>query len=521
MTTIQERLHLLTEAFGAPFRGRLIGVEKESLRIDKDGYIATTPHPKELGSALTHDSITTDFSEALLEFITPPQSDGKSVIQCLADMHRYCYAHLDDEMLWVASMPCLLVADEDIPIAYYGRSNIGQMKSIYRRGLSLRYGRAMQIIAGVHFNFSLPEAVWQVLRQAQSSSYTDLEFRSHSYFGLIRNFQRIGWIVPYLFGSSPMVCQSFLRVRSADNVSDFQLPFATSLRMGNMGYKNDAQRALRIDYNTLDDYVTTLSVATEKPLAQFAALGEFAPNGERQQLNVNQLQIENEYYSVVRPKQMAHSGEKPSRALTQRGVRYVEVRALDLDPYSPTGISTTTVYFMEVLLIACALDDSPPITADEQRMINNNQRHIADQGRKPGLTLIRHGQPIALHDWLLDILQKLEAVAQVLDQENHDTRYSDVIVRQSQVVADPSWLPSSRVCVDTEVAHKGVFLDFALQQSQRHRQTFLADPLSASKHTLLDAEATASLKRQVDIERVDTIDFETYLAQYLAQRLTS
>ncbi len=523
MTKIQERLRLLTDALGAPFRGRLIGVEKESLRIDNDGYIAKTPHPKALGSALTHCCITTDFSEALLEFVTPPANDVDSVIQCLTDLHRYCYATIDDEMLWAASMPCRIRAEDRIPIADYGRSNVGMMKSVYRRGLSHRYGRAMQIIAGVHFNFSLPESVWHVLRQTEQPSSDALEFRSQCYFRLIRNFQRSGWIVPYLFGSSPVVCESFLQARgiaptAADAGSAYQQPFATSLRMGDIGYKNDAQRDLCIDYNTLSGYVTTLSAATSKPFAQFAAVGEFSANGARQQLNVNQLQIENEYYSLVRPKQITRSGEKPTHALKQRGVRYVEVRALDLDPYGATGISAGTLYFMEALLIACALDDSPPISPDEQRIIDHNQLQIANQGRKPRLKLIRHEHSISLHAWLEAILHQLEPIARVLDQENTDTRYSDVLARQSAVSADLSLLPSHRVAVDTQ-AHDDSFYAFARQQSQRHRDYFLAQALSTSKHAKLAAESTASRARQAAMESTDTVDFETYLANYLAQRL--
>ena len=140
--------------------GGLKGIEKESLRISKDGFIAQTPHPKALGSALTHPYITTDYSEALIELITPPFADIKDTLDYLRNIHQFVYDHLDNEMLLGASMPCGIDGDESIPIAEYGTSNIGRMKHVYRHGLWHRYGRTMQAIAGIHFNYSVPEALW-------------------------------------------------------------------------------------------------------------------------------------------------------------------------------------------------------------------------------------------------------------------------------------------------------------------------------------------------------------------------
>ena len=523
MTTFFQRLRLLFDQHGPkPFRGRRIGLEKESLRIGIDGCIAHTPHPQALGSALTNGFITTDFSEALLEFITPPDTDAEAAIRFLGDLHRYCYTHLNGERLWVASMPCKLLPGDSIPIAHYGSSNIGRMKAIYRRGLSHRYGRAMQIIAGVHFNFSLPESLWQTLREAEQPNSEAMSFQSQGYFALVRNFQRIGWIVPYLFGCSPMVCDSFLQARgiavSPSQSGVHYSPYATSLRVSDIGYKSNAQRQLRINYNSVDDYVRTLSQATETRFAEFATIGEFH-HGQRQQLNVNQLQIENEYYSLVRPKQIAKSGEKPTRALYQRGVRYVEIRALDLDPYAPVGISADTLHFMEILLIGCALHHSPPITDQEQRQINDNQCLIAVKGRKPKLILIRRGKAVTVTTWAKRILHELEPLCAILDAETDSTRYTDVHSRQWTAITDPSLLPSSRIMADIKTQNQS-FYAFAQRQSERHRDYFLAQPLAAGRHLDLETEALESLQRQTAIERADTIDFETYLANYLAQPVT-
>ena len=151
----------LTRLFNADpqvlLKGRLMGLEREALRVAPDGYISQVPHPAALGSALTHPLITTDYSEALLEFITPPLPDAEATLQGLDEIHRFVYPRIGDELLWSASMPCILAGEASIPIADYGRSNRGQMKHVYRRGLAWRYGRIMQVIAGIHFNFSLPD----------------------------------------------------------------------------------------------------------------------------------------------------------------------------------------------------------------------------------------------------------------------------------------------------------------------------------------------------------------------------
>ena len=136
------------------------GLEKESLRVTPDGHIAQTPHPRELGSALTNENITTDYSEALIELVTPTFRTSWELLQYLTDLHQFVYQHLGDELLWATSMPSIIGGDADIPIAQYGKSNVGRMKTVYRNGLGVRYGRIMQAISGVHYNYSFPEQMW-------------------------------------------------------------------------------------------------------------------------------------------------------------------------------------------------------------------------------------------------------------------------------------------------------------------------------------------------------------------------
>ena len=188
----ENRLAGVAATGGEVLYGGLKGVEKESLRVDSDGFLSQTPHPEGLGSALTNRYITTDFSEALLEFVTPAFTTTWEALRCICDIHQFTYAHLGDEMLWTSSMPCRIPADRGIPLARYGTSNVGRMKTIYRRGLGYRYGREMQLIAGVHFNYSLPADFWPVYRDVLGSELEVVDFRSEQYLGMIRNFRKLG-----------------------------------------------------------------------------------------------------------------------------------------------------------------------------------------------------------------------------------------------------------------------------------------------------------------------------------------
>ena len=281
-------------------RGGRKGVEKESLRVTPAGDIVQTPHPAALGAPLTNEHITTDFSESLIELVTPPFGETWELLQYLCDIHQFVYRHLDDELLWATSMPCALAGDASIPLAQFGTSNVGRMKTIYRHGLGVRYGRIMQAISGVHFNYSFSPRLWGVLSDINQSKLPGQSFVSEQYFGVLRNYRRYGWLVLYLFGTSPAVSKSFFAGREislaaldADTVYE---PFGTSLRMSDIGYRNKNQATVSVSVNSLDEYVRDLSRAIGTPYPPYEEIG-VKVDGEYRQLNANILQIENEYYS--------------------------------------------------------------------------------------------------------------------------------------------------------------------------------------------------------------------------------
>ena len=498
--------------------GGLKGVEKESLRVGPDGFLAQTPHPIGLGSALTNRYVTTDFSEALLEFVTPAFAETWEALRFLCDIHQFTYAHLGDEMLWTASMPCRIASDREIPLARYGRSNVGRMKTIYRRGLGHRYGREMQLIAGVHFNYSLPETFWPAYRAVLGSDADDTAFRSEQYLAMIRNFRRVGWIVLYLFGASPAVCKSFAgaasRLPSLDAETWYE-PWATSLRMSDLGYSNQNQSAINISLNSLDEYVRDLSNAICTPEPAYEKIG-VKVDGRYRQLNANLLQIENEYYSPVRPKRVARSGEQPTAALRRDGIEYVEIRSLDINVFDPTGINQNTMRFIEALLIYCLLEDSPALTTGELDEVRVNHTETAKRGRDPEFRLLRGGRKTTLQAWAREILERVHAVAEIIDRQAGNDSYAAAVRLLAKSVEAPETTVSARVVAELRDSGSS-FFEFALGMGRCHRDYFGSiAPLRESQDALLSEEAAASLERQRKIEAADAISLDDYLQRYFS-----
>ena len=520
-TSLEQRLRRLSAEGDAAMllAGGGKGLEKESLRVTPEGCIAQTPHPAALGATLTHPHITTDYSEALLEFVTSPHADVRDTLKSLTEIHAFVYRHLGNEMLWATSMPCVLESDDRIPIARYGSSNVGMMKHVYRRGLGWRYGRTMQTISGVHFNYSFPERLWATLQRAERDSRPARQFRDDWYFRALRNFQRLGWLVPYLFGASPAMCKSFLRGRDLGfaefDAHTYYEPYATSLRLSDIGYKNDNQARIGVTYNGIDDYVATLSHAISTPAADYERIG-VKVDGEYRQLNANILQIENEFYGSIRPKQPINSGERATLALKRRGVMYLEVRALDVNAYEPVGTDDPALRFIEALLALCLLTDSPPTHPAEQAAIGRNQLAVARQGRDPKLQLQRHDQAVLLRDWAREVLDALAPLCALLDGDDPAQPYSASLAAQRAAVEDADRTPSARILADMRTCGES-FFRFAERMSEAHRRHFLETPLPAEAQARFEQLAKASLEKQVAIERADTLSFDDYLHRYFAQ----
>jgi len=535
LSPFQERLRSLGPAVLRSIRR---GIEKESLRERPDGTLAATPHPAALGSALTHPHITTDFSEAQLELITGVHTSVEGCLAELKRIHQFVYRHIGDEVLWCASMPCNLPDEKSIPIGRYGSSNIGRAKTVYRIGLAHRYGRRMQAISGLHYNFSLPEAAWPL---------PGLSDPNEGYFALIRNFRRHAWLLLYLFGASPAVCASFVAGRAHQlqelKAGILYLPHATSLRMGRLGYLSEAQDSLAVSYNSIESYAASLDDALTKPYPPYEAIGlregRVASDGGHgtsdvvynagggghntsdvvdsyRQLATSLLQIENEFYSTIRPKRVIRPGERPLHALRERGVEYVEVRAMDLDPFAPIGITEDTIRFLDVFLLHCLLRDSPPDTPQEIEAVGRNKLRVASHGREPGLRLERYSQMVELREWGGQVLAECQPIAAALDAAHGASAHRDALATAVAALDDPALLPSARMLREMKKGYGNSYIRFALARSLEHRRALQSEPLPAGVEEQFVRMAAESLAKQREIEAADSVPFEEYRQQYLS-----
>jgi glutamate--cysteine ligase len=512
---LEDRLQQLGAARLAGMRR---GLEKESLRAQPSGALAVTPHPAALGSPLTHPHITTDFSESQVEMVTGVHASVESCLDELTRVHQFVVRSLAEpghgdgqERLWVSSMPCGLPPDETIPLGRYGNSNVGRAKSVYRMGLGHRYGRRMQTISGIHYNWSLPG------------------LSNEEYFALIRNFRRHSFLLLLLFGASPAVCASFVagRDHGLKTLTEGTLhqPHATSLRMGRLGYQSDAQSRLAVSYNNLTSYATSLQGALTEPYGPYEKIGIRNLGGEYNQLGTTLLQIENEFYGTIRPKRVIRTGERPLHALRERGVEYVEVRCMDLDPFVPVGITAPTMRLIDTFLLHCLLSDSPPDTPDEIAALGRNQHRTAAFGREPGLKLerVREGQleEVSLFEWAQELLGQLQPITRAMDAVQGGELYTQALTASVQALAAPQTLPSSRVLAAMGRDFNGSYTAFIKTQAEQTHRHLLGLPWSAAQQTAFERLSQESQAKRLAIEAADTADFESWRLAYLdAAKLT-
>ncbi len=518
---LHERLQLLKEGGSYQLLTDIQrGIEKESLRITPTGKLAQTSHPVSLGSPLTHPHITTDFSEALLEFITPVSDSIEHSLEWLDRIHRYVYSQLNDEELWVTSMPCLLEGDDNIPVAQYGHSNVARMKTVYRKGLGHRYGRLMQTISGIHYNFSVPDSLWPLLQQQDGDNDSLQNYKTKAYFGLIRNFRRYSWLLIYLFGASPAICKSFLNGRTVDylepmDYGTMHLPYGTSLRMGDLGYQSNAQASLKVCYNGLDSYIETLRQAITNAHPAYEKIG-MEVDGDYRQLSTSLLQIENEFYSPIRPKRVTESGEIPLGALKDRGVEYIEVRCIDVNPFLPLGIDAEQIRFIDSFLLFCLFNESPLCDEEDYRLMDENLKAVVNCGRNPELHLQTVTGSCSLKDWADSLMDRIESIALQLDQANGGEGYQRACYQQRQKINDAALTPSAKVltCLHEQ---SSPFFRFAMDQAQQLGESFRQRPLPSADQLYFEELAKQSLLRQQQIEQEDVLSFEDYLSQYYRQ----
>ncbi|WP_138146645.1 glutamate--cysteine ligase [Bathymodiolus heckerae thiotrophic gill symbiont] len=496
-------------------KDNLMGLEKEGLRVSRKGGISQAPHPKAFGCALTHPNITTDFSESLIELVTPPVHNAEEMLAFLSKTQQYLYHHLPkDQNFWPTSMPCVIRGETYIPIAQYGASNQGMMKTVYRHGLANRYGSVMQTIAGIHFNYSFSADFFKQYHLLKASNETLRDFTDQNYMALTRNVVRYGWLIPYLFGASSAVCKSFLKGYHQHSLVEFNTstlyePYATSLRMGDIGYQNlrEDEAGVKANYNSLRHYIHSLKSGMQTSCDEYENIG-LKKQGRYQQLNTNILQIENEYYASVRPKPDTASGKKPLDALYDNGIAYIELRSLDINPNLPLGIDKTQVLFLEAFLLFCLLEDSPIISSREQVEIDSNNQLVAHQGRQPNLVLMHQGQSILLQALGKTSMDKIHLCAGLLGQD-----YQTAVRQISKRITHTELTPSVIALNEMRSQNQG-FFSYTSSLAKQHQKDFLAKEIDLAHFDYLDQQTKKSCEQQFEIEQADNMSFDDYLAHY-------
>lgn len=444
-----------------------IGLEREALRARRDGRLALTPHPAVFGDPLEHERITTDFSESQLELITPALVGCDAALGALTDLHRFVVRRLPrGERLWPSSMPCILPRrDEEIPLARYADSAEGRLAELYRHGLALRYGRRMEMISGVHFNYSFAPPFWDLYRDAFGSRRASLEaVRNAGYLSLIRNLHRMGWLIVYLFGASPLAHTSFHGGRSLR----CRMDRAVSLRMSRLGYANSRHCRVWLPLDNARRFARELDRATRRRCPRLKH-PVYDRHGRQLQVSDAPFQLESEYYAVVRPKQAARGDEKLSRAILRRGIGYVELRALDCDPLSPTGVTREELLFCEILLLHCLATDSAPLDRRGAKEAQKNHNMVGLRGRDSGLELHLSGRRVPMRRAGLDLLVSMAPEAEALDRAHANGDYSSALAGQISKMLEPEELPSTRF-----LRRAGRdFIGACRELAEAHRRTLL------------------------------------------------
>lgn len=495
------------------------GIEKESLRVGLEGSISTKQHPSKLGSALTNSFITTDFSEALLELVTPTFNDTQECLNFLTDLHSFVYKSIDKELLWPMSMPCSIYSNEEVVIGNYGTSNSGIIKSIYRKGLSRRYGSKMQAIAGIHYNFSFPNELFKKIVNFKGLVRDNLKkTKNDVYLGMARNFKRYEWLYFLLFGASPAFSDTFMnknsdRFEKLHKGSYFQ-KYATSLRMGDLGYISEIQDNLNISINSIEEYIQDLKNALTRPHVDYENIGEFL-NGERIQLNTSVIQIENEYYSTIRPKRICPSGERPINVLTAQGIEYLELRCVDLDPFSPVGIQRDQLDFLDMLLILCLTKESPPINKKEAELLKENHKKIINFGRKPSLSIFSQENETLVRDLAKGLLEDMHEIAEEASSEifqEKENLWAKSLEIQNKKIEDLRLTASGMVLerlIGDNLSHEELGMEIA-----NNNVKFFED-YHNSREGEFKREASSSKEKQKKIESKKDPAFEDYLEEFL------
>lgn len=367
------------------------GVEREGLRVGVKGELSRNKHPKVFGNKIMNPYITTDFSESQLELITPVFNTSKEVYDFLNALYDIVALEIGDEYIWPESMPCVIPDDREIPIATFCKCKQGEEARAYREELLRKYGGKIQLISGIHYNFSLNDDVLNKLYENSSKKEDFKTFKDNLYLKIVRNYLRYRWLLIYLLGSTGVVHSSYKGecLKKLDNISQgaYSCEGIVSYRNSDCGYGN--RITLFADYTSTREYVNSVK--------------RFIKDGL--------IQSPKEFYNSVRPK-----GKNPNKildSLLEEGIQYLEYRSIDINPFSKGGISLEDLEFLELFNLYLLFKEESDYK-DWQIDGLENQKNIARNGGLD-IELIRDGEKVSKVQWGLEILNEIRDINHILN----------------------------------------------------------------------------------------------------------
>lgn len=415
------------------------GLEREGLRVTEKGKLAVTPHPAIFGNKLKNPYITTDFSESQVEVVTPVYDTVQKTYEVLEGLCDIINSEIGDEYFWPQSMPCIIPEDDEIPIAIYDKSVHAKEYMDYRRGLIERYGAKKQLISGIHFNFSFKENFIDKLHQASAPEMSRKEFQDTLYLKLVRNYLRYRWLVVYLMGCSTSLHKTYIK-SCVDQMTpvgkeSYLCKTGPSFRNSTCGYKNKI--ALFPSYNSISEYTQDVRTFVDKGLIS-------APK---------------ELYTQIRMK--AKGVDNILESLENDGIKYLEIRTLDLNIFDKCGVAKDDLVFLhQLMLFLLVLPESDFKNYQAEGL--ENEEKTAVLGLEPDLMLMRDGEPISKTEWAVEIIREMEEMSTELNLGN-----ASILRTMMGRVIHPKTTYAHRL---SEIVEKEGYIDGMMRLAKTYKQ---------------------------------------------------
>lgn len=419
------------------------GLEKENVRVTESGNLALTPHPKAFGDREKNAYIKTDFSESQLEMVTPVCNTLEEVYSFICNLNKVVSLEImkNGEFLWPQSNPPILPREEEIPIAKLSNRE----DELYRENLSYKYGKKKQVISGIHYNFSFKEEFIKLLYKELKVEKDFREFKDDIYLRMARNFQKYHWLLIYLTGASPVFHESYIDEIKKDGEilgeDSYYIKDDTSLRNSSYGYKN--KKDYYVSYNSIGEYASEIKNLVKD----------------------KEIQSIKEYYNPIRLKSLG--SEDMLESLLHKGIDYLEVRLLDLDPLSIQGVSKETLYLVHLFMIYTLLKENKEITYKDQEEFFKNHDMVALKGRNEDAVIHENGVPVLLKDKGREILSEMDEIVEILFSNNEE--FKNVIKRALEKINNPHDTISEKLIKD--IKEEG-YINFHMRLAKEYLNNF-------------------------------------------------